>query len=319
MKNPAADHIPVLLEPVLELLECRADSVIVDATVGFAGHGAMLASRLSSEGILIGLDVDRNSLDIARERLVGQKCQVKLIQSNFGYLDDVLKELGIDKVDIVLADLGINSAQLADASRGISFQVDGPLDMRLSGNDDETLTTAAEIVNEYRQDELADLIYKYGEERKSRRIAKAIVEARKIAPIETTFRLVEVVNSAFGYKGGGRRSKIHPATRTFQALRIAVNDELGQLERLLEMMPGLLKIGGYAAIISFHSLEDRIVKYDYRENKQSGNYKVLTKKPLIADRQEQSANPRSRSAKLRIAQRIEFAAKEQKYPSKYDL
>ena len=306
MSTPSA-HIPVLGEPLLGLLQYSKDAIIVDATIGQAGHALMAAERLSSEGLLIGLDVDRASLEQANINLTGIDCEVKLVNSNFGRLDEALGELGIERVDVIIADLGVSSQQLDDPGRGMSFRFDGPLDMRLSGEDlpdgCEGLKTAAELVNRLDEKSLADLIFQYGEERKSRRIARAIVEARKIKKIETSAELVEIVNRAVGYRGGYRKSKIHPATRTFQALRIAVNDELGQLERLLEMAERLLNIAGQIAIISFHSLEDRLVKNSFRAYKQNGCFEILTKKPIIAEEDEVKGNPRSRSAKLRAAQK----------------
>ncbi len=306
LSTPSA-HIPVLGEPLLSLLQYPKNAIIVDATIGQAGHALMTAERLGADGLLIGLDVDRASLEQATKKLKGIDCAVKLVNSNFGRLDKALAELGIEKVDVIIADLGVSSQQLDDPRRGMSFRYDGPLDMRLSGltlpDGCEGLKTAAELVNRLNEKSLADLIYQYGEERKSRRIARVIVEARKIEKIETSAQLVEIVNRAVGYRGGYRKSKIHPATRTFQALRIAVNDELGQLERLLNMAERLLNINGQIAIISFHSLEDRLVKNSFRANKQNGCFEILTKKPIVADDDEIKRNPRSRSAKLRMARK----------------
>jgi 16S rRNA (cytosine1402-N4)-methyltransferase len=294
-------HIPVLCEPILERLEIRPDAIIVDATVGEAGHARRLAQGLNEQGRFIGFDVDEKSLVVARANLQGLSCQVDLIRENFGCLDIVLKNLGLEKVSVILADIGVSSAQLADPERGISFQNDGPLDMRM---DERLETTAAELVNGLDQKKLADVIWRLGEERLSRRIAKGIVEARRQKSITRTGELVDVIFAALGIRSKGYKSRINPATRTFQALRIAVNDELGQLERLLRMAPNWLEAGGQIAIISFHSLEDRIVKYDFREKKSSGDYEIETKKPIIALEEERRANPRSRSAKLRIARRI---------------
>ncbi|MCF7958187.1 MAG: 16S rRNA (cytosine(1402)-N(4))-methyltransferase RsmH [Phycisphaerae bacterium] len=297
-------HRPVLMKPLLEILDFNPEAVVVDATVGQGGHSFQMAERLSEKGRLIGLDVDPDSLEAAANRLSNVQCPVTLIRSNFGRLDEVLTDLKIDGVDVILADIGISSAQLANKERGISFQEDGPLDMRL---DDRLETTAADLVHTTREEELADLIYQYGEERKSRRIARAIVEARRIKTIKRTGELLEIVNAAVGFSGGWHKSKIHPATRTFQALRIAVNDELGQLERLLAIAPKVLREKGQIAIISFHSLEDRIVKYNFRDNKQNEIYKILTKKPVIADEDERRVNPRSRSAKMRVARKAGIA------------
>jgi 16S rRNA (cytosine1402-N4)-methyltransferase len=273
----------------------------VDATIGWAGHASLLASRLSEKGLLIGLDVDQASLAVSRERLRGVDCRVELLRENVGGLKEALSYLGVEKVDVIVADLGVNSGQLADSERGMSFQLDGPLDMRL---DDRLEETAGDMVNGLGEQALADVIYRYGEERKSRRIARAVVAARKERPIERTGELAEIIGRALSYKGGGRKSKIHPATRTFQALRIAVNDELGQLERLLVEAPSLLNAGGQVAIISFHSLEDRLVKYSFRENKQAGVFEIQTKKPIMAGEEERMSNPRSRSGKLRVARKV---------------
>lgn len=301
MEESGIIHEPVLLGPVLELLRVPPDGVVVDATVGQAGHAAALAARLGPAGMLVGLDVDPESLAVAGRRLEGLSCRVELVRENFGALDQVLDDLKIDKVHAILADLGLSSAQLADPGRGISFQEEGPLDMRL---DSRLETTAADLVNKLEQEDLANLIFKYGEERASRRIARFIVEARRQSRIATTTQLAQVINRALGITTKGHRSKINPATRTFQALRIAVNDELGQLENLLAAGRGRLAAGGRIAIISFHSLEDRIVKYDFREKQAAGAYQILTKKPITADEAEKSANPRSRSAKLRVAERV---------------
>jgi len=272
--------------------------VVVDATVGQAGHAVALAGRLEKNGLLIGLDVDSRSLQTAHRRLQQVDCQVKLLPENFARLDDVLAELGIEQVDVILADLGVSSAQLADPQRGFSFQLDGPLDMRL---DSRREVTAADLVNKLPERQLADLIFRWGEEHASRRIARAIVARRREKPLTTTAELAQVVLKALHITGPGRKSRIHPATRTFQALRIAVNDELAGLQRLLKIAPSLLKKGGQIAIISFHSLEDRLVKNDFRQNKQADCYEIVTRKPIVADEDQRRENPRSRSAKLRIA------------------
>jgi 16S rRNA (cytosine1402-N4)-methyltransferase len=299
--DPSIVHSAVLRVSIQEYLSYAANAVVVDATVGQAGHALDLASSLGEEGLLIGLDVDTCGLAVARRRLEGLRCRVELRRENFRDLDKVLEELDLEHVDVILADLGANSAQLDDRERGFSFQVDGPLDMRL---DDRQRQTAQELVNRLPEKKLADLIWRYSDERHSRRIARAIVSARRIKPLERTEELVSVINQALGLRGGGRRSKIHPATRTFQALRIAVNDELGSLDRLLELGPQLLKTGGQIAIISFHSLEDRRVKHNFRGNAKAELYEELTRKPITADEEERMSNPRSRSAKLRIARRV---------------
>ncbi len=301
MDQPAIRHCPVLIDQLRQQLEVGPDSIVVDATIGSAGHAIALAEHLGNKGCLIGLDVDECCLETAREKLEKQQCQVYLINENFSELDKVLSELGLGQVNIILADLGVNSVQLANADQGISFQVDGPLDMRL---DNRLQTTAGDLINGLPEEKLADLIWRWGEERHSRRIARLIVKVRREKPFERTLELVSVINKSLGITGKGRKNKIHPATRTFQALRIAVNHEIDNLERLLKIGPDLLKKGGQIAIISFHSLEDRLVKWNFRENKQLGQYEILTKKPIVAEQQEKQENPRSRSAKLRIAKRL---------------
>ncbi|MBN2064263.1 MAG: 16S rRNA (cytosine(1402)-N(4))-methyltransferase RsmH [Sedimentisphaerales bacterium] len=304
-------HIPVLLNPILEFLDCPDNATIIDCTVGQAGHSRALAERLSPAGHLYGIDVDTNSLARANENLSGVSCSWKLLHSNFGRISQLVSENNIGLVDIILADLGFSSAQIQDPSRGMSFLHDGPLDMRLSGAEQPGngghLNTAADLVNRLGEKELADIIFQYGEERKSRQIASAIVERRRVKRFERTGELAELVAKVVGFGPRDKyrkRKPIHPATRTFQALRIAVNDELGQLERLLKAAPEMLAPGGKIAIISFHSLEDRIVKNDFREKKQLNIYEIMTKKPIIADEAEMASNPRSRSAKLRVARRL---------------
>ena len=291
----------MLLEKLLTKLEIRPDSIVIDATVGLAGHTSAIAKKLGSNGCLIGLDVDENCLERNRQRLAKQNCQIHLIKENFSKLDKVLAELGLEQVNMILADLGVNSLQLAHAEQGLSFQMDGPLDMRL---DNRLTTTAADLINKLPEVKLADLIWRWGEERHSRRIARAIINNRRERPINSTLELVAVINTSLGITGKGRKSKIHPATRTFQALRIAVNHEIENLERLLKISPNLLKKDGQIAVISFHSLEDRLVKWNFREYNKKGIYEILTKKPIMADQQEKQDNPRSRSAKLRIAKRL---------------
>ena len=306
-----AIHIPVLLEEILSNLEYPSNGTIIDCTVGQAGHSRALAQKLSEDGTLIGLDVDTNSLGLARENLADVKCHKSLIHSNFGHISKVVADNNIGPVNIILADLGFSSAQIEDPARGMSFQHDGPLDMRLScgldSENEEHLQTAADLVNRLGEKELADIIFQYGEERKSRRIAAAIVEQRRKCRIETTSQLSELIVKVVGFgprPKNRKRRPIHPATRTFQALRIAVNDELGQLEKLLNSATEILAPGGMIAIICFHSLEDRIVKYNFRDNKMAKIYEILTKKPIIANEAETSLNPRSRSAKLRIARKM---------------
>lgn len=295
-----AAHIPVLMGPVRELLAPKPGETVVDATVGHGGHALELAQAIGPTGLLVGLDVDPQSLEAAERVLSVVPCRVKLVRENFGDLPSLLAAESVGRVDVLLADLGVSSAQLDDASRGLSFLAEGPLDMRLDSRLD---VTAGELVNELAEVELANLIYRYGEERKSRTIARYIAHARSKQRIATTAELAGIVSRALRVNPASRRAKIHPATRTFQALRIAVNDELGALERFLAAAPGVLAVGGRVGVISFHSLEDRLVKLAFRAEREAGRYELLTKRPVQADEPEARSNPRSRSAKLRVARR----------------
>ncbi len=274
---------------------------MVDATIGHGGHSLLFGKRLGPEGAIIGLDVDTDAIRRAQSVLEGLQCRVILAQSNFSNVADIVREHGFEKVDFVLADLGVCSAQLADDRMGLSFQSNMPLDMRL---DKRLKTTAADIINSADEKSLADLIYKFGEERASRRIARLIVERRRREPITTTSQLAAIVAGALTRRKQKYRPRIHPATRTFQALRIAVNGELDNLEKLLISAPSILKKNGYTAVISFHSLEDRLVKTNFKDNISKGIYKLVNKKPITPSRSQVLQNRRARSAKLRIAQRI---------------
>jgi 16S rRNA (cytosine1402-N4)-methyltransferase len=271
---------------------------MVDATIGHGGHSFLFGKNLGPEAVLIGFDVDKKAIRGAQLTLKDLACKVILICANFSKISERVHEQGIDKVDFILADLGLCSAHLADATMGLSFQTNMPLDMRI---DKRLNTTAADIVNSADEKTLADLIYKFGQERASRRIARFIVQARLSGHITTTAQLATIICKASGQSG--RKRKIHPATRTFQALRIAVNRELENLERLLDSAPQLLRKNGRIAVISFHSLEDRLVKSNFRRNERQGIYKIITKKPIVPSREEIARNRRARSAKLRIAQK----------------
>jgi 16S rRNA (cytosine1402-N4)-methyltransferase len=293
------EHIPVLTEPLLEWILLPMDGVMVDATVGHGGHSQLFGRMLGPEGYLLGLDVDQNSIQRAHLNLSDLACRVELVRENFAGMNEVLSRQGIDKVDFILADLGFCSGQMDDPERGLSFQKPMSLDMRM---DNRLKTTAADLVNGLSQTELADLIYEYGQDRASRRIARFIVQQRSQKKFTTTTELAMLISRAM--KQSPRPGRIHPATRTFQALRIAVNRELESLDTLLADAPGRLKPGGFIAIISFHSLEDGRVKRNFRQNKVDGFYDILTKKPIAASREEIARNPRARSAKLRIAKRL---------------
>jgi 16S rRNA (cytosine1402-N4)-methyltransferase len=288
-------HLPVLPAEVLEYLAPAPGQTIVDATVGAGGHARAVAERLSPSGRLLGLDQDSGMLDLARPRLEG--LPVTLLHANFEQLREVLREQGIPAVDGVLADLGVCSDQIESVERGFSFQTVGPLDMRMDPARGEP---AGSLLARLSEGDLADLFWEYGEERFSRRIARKIVENRQRTPLETTEQLAELIRRCIPWPRG-RRPAIDPATRVFQALRIAVNDELGALERLLEVLPGCIKPGGRAVLISFHSLEDRRVKHAFRVHE---TWQVLTRKPVQAGEEELRNNPRARSAKLRAAVRV---------------
>ncbi|MDY7011095.1 MAG: 16S rRNA (cytosine(1402)-N(4))-methyltransferase RsmH [Planctomycetota bacterium] len=294
-----AGHLPVLLDEALRLLAPAGKQVIVDCTVGLGGHAEALLESAGGDATLIGIDLDGSNLLKTKERLMRFGLRVRLFEADFADLDAVMDEAGVTSADVVLADLGMASTQVDDPSRGFSFQSDGPLDMRYSRSG----RTAAEMVNTLGESELADLIYRYGEDRHSRRIARSIVRARQAGRIERTEQLARIVALAMPRKTGARW-KIHPATRTFQALRVAVNGELESLQRLLEKIPGLLSVGGRAAVISFHSLEDRLIKRAFAAAARTGTYRLLNKKPITAGNSEIQRNPRSRSSKIRAIERI---------------
>jgi 16S rRNA (cytosine1402-N4)-methyltransferase len=301
-------HVPVLLKEAIDFLAIKRGGTYIDATVGLGGHSYEIAKRLGALGHLIGLDKDPAALDIARERLVVGRSslvvgegadqpdwpEITLLHRSFAELANDERRTTYDGI---LADIGVSSLQLNDAARGFSFQAEGPLDMRMNP---QAGLTAEQVVNQVDEVTLANLIYEFGEERRSRRIARAIVRSR---PIRTTAQLADVVSAAARPMNQAER-RIHPATRTFQAIRIFVNDELKDLQALLDAAPQLLKPGGRLVIISFHSLEDRIVKDALRDGVKQGHYKLLTKKPVTAGEEEIDRNPRSRSAKLRAAERI---------------
>lgn len=300
MNGSAVEHIPVLAETLAEQINLPPDGVMVDATIGQGGHSFLFGQSLGPEGVIVGLDVDKKAIQRAQLKLKGLACKVILLHSNFSQISRQVHKQGIEKADFILADLGICSAQLADVETGLSFLQDMPLDMRI---DKRLKTTAADIVNKADEKSLADLIYKFGEDRASRRIARFIVQGRRRQPIVTTSRLAAIVCKSLGQRKQKRKSRIHPATRTFQALRIAVNNELENLEKLLASAPELLNKDGRMAVISFHSLEDRLVKSNFKQNEKEGIYRIITKKPVVPSRQEIADNRRARSAKLRIAQK----------------
>jgi 16S rRNA (cytosine1402-N4)-methyltransferase len=294
------EHTPVLAGTLAEQIKLPPDGVMVDATIGQGGHSLLLGKTLGPEAVIVGLDVDISAVRRAQINLKELACKVILLNANFSRIEEQLAGQGIKKVDFILADLGVSSTQLANAEFGLSFQTNMPLDMRI---DERLKRTAADIINKLDEKSLADLIYRFGQDRASRRIARFIVRQREIEPIKTTGQLAQVVCKALGKTTRGRRSRIHPATRTFQALRIAVNNELENLKELLASAPVLLKKNGYIAVISFHSLEDGLVKNDFRQNEKTGIYRIVTKKPIVPTEDEIRKNRRARSAKLRIAQK----------------
>jgi 16S rRNA (cytosine1402-N4)-methyltransferase len=272
--------------------------VVVDCTIGFGGHASAMLEKIGSDGFLLGIDLDGSTLGATKNRLEEIGNNFELWQGNFGQTEEIIGQLKGRKADILLADLGVNSQQLDDVSRGFSFGQDGPLRMTM---DADAKRDAAELVNNLDEKELADLIYGYGQERRSRRIARFIVRARREEAIRTTGRLAEIICRAAG--PAARRQRIHPATRTFQALRIAVNGELDNLSNLLSGSADVLKEGGRIGVISFHSLEDGLVKHSFRRQAKEGCLKVLTKSPVRPGEAERRANRRSRSAKFRASQR----------------
>jgi 16S rRNA (cytosine1402-N4)-methyltransferase len=299
-------HIPVLVDEVMSLLRCEPGRIYVDGTLGGGGHAFEILKRTSPDGTVIGIEWDEEALLEARRALMEFGQRVRIYRENFINLPGVLKSANIEQVDGILLDLGLSSLQLAKGERGFSLKEEGPLDMRM----DQRLTgTAADLVNLLDQKELEETLAEYGEERWARRIAKIIVQERERGPIQTTQALRRIVHQAV--PGRFHSRKIDPATRTFQALRIRVNNELENLKGILEIGWRLLKMGGRICVISFHSLEDRIVKETFRKLKREGDVpgpegglRVITKKPIVPSEEERKGNPRSRSAKLRCAEKV---------------
>lgn len=307
-------HKSVLLQECIDALNIRPDGIYLDGTLGGAGHSSQIARRLTEGGHLIGVDRDRTALAAAKERLAPYADRVTLVHSNFAEIDAILDSLGIPAVDGMLFDLGVSSPQLDDASRGFSYMADAPLDMRMDKDD---ALTAGAVVNTWPQGELRRILYDYGEERYAPQIAAAICRAREKAPIETTLELVDIIRSAMPAQA--LREKQHPAKRSFQAIRIAVNDELGAVSRMMQAAVGRLNPGGRLAVITFHSLEDRIVKSEMQQAARGCTcppefpvcvcgkkplVKLVTRKPIVSSPAELEENPRARSAKLRVAEKL---------------
>ena len=297
-EKQAVGHVTVLLQEAIDFLAVRRGGTYIDATLGLGGHSLEIARRLGPQGHLIGFDKDPRALQLARKRLEQAKAgaespEITLLQGSYAKIG---KHVRPASADGLLADLGLSSMQLNDPERGFSFQAEGPLDMRM---DPRSERTADQVVNRMREEDLANVIYEFGEERRSRRTARAIVRAR---PIRTTAHLAQVISAALRPMNKAQ-ARIHPATKTFQAIRIFVNRELDDLKELLEAAPQVLKPGGRVVVISFHSLEDRLVKDAFRDGAKAGVYQVLTKRPEGAGEEEIGRNPRSRSAKMRAAER----------------
>ncbi|MBM6925133.1 16S rRNA (cytosine(1402)-N(4))-methyltransferase RsmH [Pseudoflavonifractor phocaeensis] len=313
MSEQVFSHKPVLLAECIQALNLRPEGIYLDGTLGRAGHSREIAKSLTT-GRLICVDRDQAALDAARERLAPWLDKVSLVHSNFCELDAILDGLELDGVDGMLFDLGVSSPQLDDAARGFSYMADAPLDMRMDKSDSLTART---VVNQWPQEELRRILWQYGEERYSSAIAGAIARARERKPIETTLELVEIIKSAM--PAAALREKQHPAKRSFQAIRIAVNDELGAVDRMIRAAVPRLNRGGRLAVISFHSLEDRIVKNGMAEFAKgctcppdfpvcvcgkSPQIKLITRKPIVSGAKELEENPRARSAKLRVAEKL---------------
>ncbi|MBC6696155.1 16S rRNA (cytosine(1402)-N(4))-methyltransferase RsmH [Terrisporobacter mayombei] len=307
------NHVSVLLDECIENLNIKEDGVYVDCTMGGAGHSKEIVKRLSDKGLFIGFDQDKNAISTAKERLSEYSDRVKFVHSNFENIKEELEKLGINKIDGVLADLGVSSHQLDEADRGFSYMHDAPLDMRM---DIRQSFSAYDVVNTYSEEDLARIIRDYGEDNWAKRIAKFIVEERQNKPIENTGELVEVIKKAIPKKA--RIDGPHPAKRTFQAIRIEVNNELGVINKMIRDAVSMMNKGGRVCIITFHSLEDRIVKNEFKELSLScicppalpicqcdkvSEVKVITRKPILPSDEEIEMNPRARSAKLRVAEK----------------
>lgn len=294
-----ASHIPVMLNEVIEYLRPERGNIVVDGTIGLGGHAEVLVKLIGPKGRLIGIDRDAQALALARENLSAYQGQCDLVHENYSNIDKVLAKLNIEEVDRILLDLGLSSFQLNDAQRGFSFRAEGPLDMRM---DQDSYISAFDLVNSLSEKEISAILKDFGQERWHYRIARYVVQRRSEKPIETTKELSDIILRAMPRHS--RREKIHPATRAFQAFRIAVNRELEGLEEALDKCFDVLKTGGRIGVIAFHSLEDRIVKQKFRSLAKSGEINLIVKKPLRPSEGEAKFNSRARSARLRIAERI---------------
>ena len=294
-------HTPVMLAEVLEYLDLRPGKTIVDATVGMGGHSLEIIKRISPAGRLIAIDRDKESLSLAQETLKDFSDSVEFVYCNFSDIEEISKRLNLEKIDGIVLDLGVSSFQLTQAERGFSFNREGPLDMRLDRN---SYISAYDLVNNLNEDEISNLLWSFGQERWHNRIARCVVEERQKHPITTTAELSEIIIRAIPPRFRRYHYRIHPATRTFQAVRIAVNRELEALEQVLARTLPLMAAAGRICVISFHSLEDRVVKWAFRKAAADGLVKILTPKPLTPTELEARANPSSRSSKFRAVEKI---------------
>lgn len=290
-----------MVNEILGYLNLKPGKIIVDATIGTGGHSKAILERIMPAGRLIGIDRDEESLSVCRKRLIDYKDSCGFVHGNFMDIDVILRDLNIEKIDGILFDLGVSSFQLEDPERGFSFQSEGPLDMRLDRN---SYISAYDLVNNLNEEEISSLLWNFGQERWHNRIAKTLVNEREKHPITTTLQLSDIVLKAIPYRYRHRHYRIHPATRTFQAVRIAVNRELEILENALDKAIGLLNEGSRICVISFHSLEDRIVKLTFKKFASENSINIITPKPLNPMQEEVEANHSSRSAKLRVAERL---------------
>jgi len=305
MDDYSSFHIPVMPNETLELLAPSRGDVVVDTTIGAGGHAEKILEKILPDGKLIGIDTDEKAIEICSKRLAKYEKNVLFINSNFKDITSILESLQVFKIDKILFDLGVSSMQLNDPARGFSFMRDGALDMRMSQKNQNF--SAFEIINTFSEEELKSLLYEYGEERFAKNIARAIVFTRQKYNIQTTQELAEIIRRSYPRH---KNQKINPATRTFQALRIKVNDELGSLSDAIESSISFLSENGRIAVISFHSLEDRIIKNFFKQFEKAKLGKILTKKPITPDESEKITNPRARSAKLRGFQKIIFKPEE---------
>jgi 16S rRNA (cytosine1402-N4)-methyltransferase len=293
-------HIPAMFDEVMNYLSLRAGKIIVDATIGTGGHSKGIIERILPGGRLIGIDRDQESLEVSRRRLQDSSDSCAFVHGNFIDIDKILKNLNIKKVDGIIFDLGISSFQLEDAHRGFSFQCEGPLDMRL---DRESYISAYDLVNNLNEEEISTLLWNFGQERWHNRIARLLVQEREKQPIATTLELANIVFRSIPHRYRYKHYRIHPATRTFQAVRIAVNRELETLELAINKAIAILEKKARICVISFHSLEDRVVKLNFRRASLEGLIDIITPKPLVPSQSELDSNPSSRSSKLRVAQK----------------